>query len=383
MTAKSCKISLRIGGAAVTIVLVVLAARGQSASGPASQTPKLAEQPFKNIKVLKGIPADQLIPAMQFIAASLGVECEFCHVHEGRGMAFDKDDKKQKVTARKMIEMMSAINKDNFDGKREVTCYSCHRGAADPVATPIIGADLPTPESPDKKPGEAQPSFPPADQFFAKYLSAAGGPDALRKITSRVEKGTLSIGDQHSAADIFQKVPDKRLSIMHLASGDSVTAFDGHSGWMAVPGRPPHMMTEAENEAARMDADLYFPIDVKTMRQKFTVESGEKVDGHETNLVIGETEGQNPLKLYFDTQSGLLVRLVRFAETPLGRLPTQIDYADYREADGVKIPYRWTLSRPGNRFTIQVDQVQQNVPVSDAKFIPPPPGPPPGQPPAN
>jgi len=97
MTAKSCKISLRIGGAAVTIVLVVLAARGQSASGPASQTPKLAEQQFKNIKVLKGIPADQLIPAMQFIAASLGVECEFCHVHEGRGMAFDKDDKKQKV----------------------------------------------------------------------------------------------------------------------------------------------------------------------------------------------------------------------------------------------------------------------------------------------
>jgi photosynthetic reaction center cytochrome c subunit len=372
MTMKFRRIFVLFGGAAVTLALMVVAARGQSA-GTSSQTPKLAEEQYKNIKVLKGIPADQLIPAMQFMAASLGVECEFCHVHEGRGMAFDKDDKKQKVTARKMIEMMYAINKDNFDGKREVTCYSCHRGAADPVATPLITVDMPTPEGPGEK---TQPAFPPADQFFAKYLSAVGGPDALRKINSRVEKGTLSIGDQHSAADVFQKGPDKRLSIMHLAGGDSVTAFDGHSGWMAVPGRPPHMMTDAENEAAHMDADLCFPIDVKTLRQKFTVEAGEKVDGHDTNLVIGKTEGQPPLKLYFDAQSGLVLRLVRYAETPLGRLPTQIDYSDYRDADGVKIPYRWTLSRPGNRFTIQIDQVQQNVPIDDGKFNPPPPPPP-------
>jgi hypothetical protein len=101
------------------------------------------------------------------------------------------------------------------------------------------------------------------------------------------------------------------------------------------------------------------------------VRGTEKIDDHETYLVIGRREGKPPLRLYFDKQSGLLLRLVRYGETPLGRLPTQIDYADYREAGGVKIPFRWTLARPAGRFTIQVSEVKQNVPVDDAKFAKP------------
>jgi hypothetical protein len=101
--------------------------------------PKKAEEQFKNIQVLKGIPAEQLIPTMQFIAASLGVGCEYCHVHN----AFDKDDKKPKQTARKMMDMMFAINKDNFEGHRTVTCNSCHRGSAIPQAIPAVMSDEP------------------------------------------------------------------------------------------------------------------------------------------------------------------------------------------------------------------------------------------------
>src|SRR5271155_1704734 len=117
-------------------VVVVDVAKAQSTAPPqaAAGGPKKAEEQFKNIQVLKGIPADQLIPGMQFITASLGVECQFCHV-EG---AFEKDDKKPKQTARKMMTMMFAINKDNFEGHREVTCYSCHRGSVDPVGTPLV-----------------------------------------------------------------------------------------------------------------------------------------------------------------------------------------------------------------------------------------------------
>ncbi len=166
---------------------------------------------------------------------------------------------------------------------------------------------------------------------------------------------------------------------MHLKGGDSVTAFDGKHGWLSVPGRV-HTMSAAENDAARIDADLYLPAHLKTLHQKFSVDSGEKIDGHDTYMVVGRTEGQPPLCLYLDKESGLLLRLIRYAETPLGRNPTQIDYADYRDANGVKVPFRWTLARPGNRFTIQVEQAQQNVPVDDAKFAQPPPPPPVGAP---
>jgi outer membrane lipoprotein-sorting protein len=360
-----------------SLLLSVAGARAQSAPAqPAADktaAPKLAEEEYKNIQALKGIPAEQLIPSMQFIAASLGVECEYCHVAH----ANEKDDKKTKVTARKMIGMMMAINKENFEGHREVTCFSCHRGSKDPVATPIITGEEPKPEVAEgSKPGETKPVFPPADQLLDKYLAAVGGAAALQKVTTRVQKGTLTaFGGQHFPVDVFAKAPGKRFSVMHLSNGESVTAFDGNQGWLSVPGRV-HIMSSAENAAARIDADLYFPLHVKTLYQKFRVDAGEKIAGRDTYLVVGHDEGQPPLRLYLDKESGLLLRLVRYAETPLGRNPTQIDYADYREANGVKMPFRWTLSRPGNQFTIQIEQVQQNVPVDDAKFTPPPQPPP-------
>jgi outer membrane lipoprotein-sorting protein len=377
MSGNGLKPWLLISGMALSLCLGFSGAGAQSASqpsqGPAAANPKLAEEQFKNIQTLKGIPADQVVPSMQFIAASLGVECEYCHVHG----AMEKDDKKPKGTARKMIAMMMAINKDNFEDRRDVTCFSCHRGSKDPVGTPIIGDEDAKPDNAEgTMSGEGKPALPAGDLLLDKYLAALGGADALQRISTRVQKGTVSaFGGERFPVEIYSKGPDKRVSIMHLKGGDSITSFDGNQGWLGVPGRT-HMMSAAENAAARIDADLYFAAHLKTMFQKFRVDVGEKIDGRETVLVVGRNEGQSPLQLYFDQQSGLLLRLVRYAETPLGRNPTQIDYADYRDAGGVKVPFRWTLARPGNRFTIQIDQIQQNVPVDDAKFVAPPPAPP-------
>ena len=222
--------------------------------------------------------------------------------------------------------------------------------------------------------------LPKPEELLDKYLAAVGGAAAVEKLTTRVQKGKLmAFGGQSFAAEVYSKAPDKRVSVMHLKDGDSVTAFDGQRGWLSVPGRPAHMMSASENESARLDADLYFPIHVKSLYSKFKVASAEKIDGHDTYLVEGHEEGRPPLRLYFDTQTGLLLRMIRYAQSPLGLNPTPIDYADYREVDGVKVPFRWTVSRPGNRFTIQVEAMKQNVPVDDAKFTAPPPAPPPAQ----
>ncbi|MDP9338476.1 MAG: c-type cytochrome [Acidobacteriota bacterium] len=343
---------------------------------------KLAEEQFKNIQVLKGIPADQLIPGMQFIAASLGVDCEYCHDHQ----AMDSDDKKPKKIARAMMTMMLDIDKNNFDGRLEVTCYSCHRGAAKPVSIPVIKEEEGAGPGAEGKKASENAALPKAEDLLDKYLTAVGGAATLDKITSRVQTGKLmAFGGQTVPADVYSKAPAKRISLMHLQGGDSVTSFDGQHGWLSVPGRPAHMMSASENDAARMDADLQFAAHVKSMYPKFTVADGEKIDGHDAYLVEGRAEGRPPLRLYLDKQTGLLLRLVRYAQSPLGLNPTQVDYADYRDADGVKVPFRWTLARPGNRFTIQVETMKQNVPVDDAKFAAPPPPPPaqqPGMPPA-
>jgi len=364
---------LAAGGTSASVLLAIAGAWAQSGAPKAPAAPaghKLAEEEYKNIQALKGIPAEQVIPSMQFMAAALGVECEYCHVAH----ANEKDDKKAKVTARKMIGMMMAINRENFDGHREVTCYSCHRGSTEPVSSPVITDEERRPADEDGKKGdEARASLPRAEQLLDKYLAAVGGVDALQKITSRVQKGTLTaFGGQHFPVDVYSKAPDKRASVMHLPGGDSVTAFDGKQGWLSVPGRV-HVMPAAENDAARIDADLYLPAHLKTLYAKFSVDIGEKIDGHDTYMIVGRNEGQPPLRLYLDKESGLLLRVVRYAETPLGRNPAQIDYADYRDVNGVKVPFRWTLARPGNRFTIQVEQVEQNIPVDDSKFAPPPP----------
>jgi photosynthetic reaction center cytochrome c subunit len=342
-----------------------LKAQGEAAKSTPQQQ-QTAGQKFKNIKVLNDIPAEQLFPSMQFITASLGVDCEFCHVEH----APEKDDKKEKITARKMITMMMAINKANFDDEREVTCYSCHRGAAHPVGTPILSAGAAPAMHMHEEEGAEQPAFPAAKKILDSYLAAVGGADALTKIKTRVQKGNIdAFGDKYPI-EVYSEAPDKRVSISHPKSGDSVTAFNGEVGWLALP-RGMHPMNPAEAQAASIDAQLYFPARLPSLYQEFRVRPGETIDGRPTYQVSAKGKNLPPMNLYFDQENGMLLRMIRYAETPLGRNPTEIDYADFRVVDGVKIPFRWTLARPNGSFTIQVEDVKQNVPVDQKLFVMP------------
>jgi photosynthetic reaction center cytochrome c subunit len=379
----NAKRAVALGSVGLILACLIAAAMAQSAATLHAPDPaqaaanaagaKKAEEQFKNIQVLKGIPADQLFPTMQFITASLGVQCDFCHVQG----AFEKDDKKTKLKARQMMQMMFAINANNFDGHRAVTCNTCHNGTIKPLAIPSVTTEEPKEAMGSPKPTEGKESTtsasgPTAEQLLDKYVQASGGAPAIEKVTSRVMKGTIDFGGKSLPIDIYSKDPDKRISFTHMAEGDNVTAFDGHEGWLGTPGRPGvREMHGSELDAASIDADLHLATHLKTMFREVQVQGSEPVDGHEAYLVVGQREGKPPLRLYFDQQSGLLVRMVRYGDTALGLLPTQIDYADYRDTDGVKIPYRWTLARPSGRFTIQVSEVKQNVQVDDGKFAKP------------
>jgi hypothetical protein len=198
-----------------------------------------------------------------------------------------------------------------------------------------------------------------------------GGADAIHKVTSRVMKGSILVGGNSSDIEVITKAPNKRVSISQMGGGHSFTAFDGAVGWLGNTGRQAREMSPAEAEAAGLDAEFYLPLRIKEIFPQIRGGRPEEIGGVTCDVLNAARQGHAPVRLYFDQKTGLLVRMVRYADTPVGRNPTQIDYADYREADGVKIPFRWTLARPNGRFTIQIAEVKSNAPVDDARFTKP------------
>lgn len=353
---------------AVTVAscLLTTAFIGLGAHSDAPAKPKTAFEQFKNIQILKDVPADQLLPTMQFISNSLGVECSFCHVEDK-----SKDDKKPKQTARKMMTMMLAINKNHFDGEREVTCNTCHRGATHPMASPAI-PDTFTEPAPEV--AASAPSIT-ADQVFDKYIEALGGADALHKVSTRVEKGNIDFNGKKLPIEVYQQAPDKRVSITQMPNGESVTAYNGQQGWLANANGGVREMSAADLTGARLDAEALMPLNLKQSFAQLRVRPADKIGDRAVNVVIGlnpdPNHAQPPVRLYFDQQSGLLLRMVRYTDTALGLNPTEVNFDDYRDSGGVKTPYRWTIARPLGRFTIQIDSAQANAPIDEKKFVKP------------
>lgn len=324
------------------------------------QSQQPAESVYKNIKVLQGTPSDQLLPAMQFISSALGVRCDHCHIEN----AFEKDDKEPKKVARQMITMMFQINRENFQGERRVTCYSCHRGGVRPAAIPAIaGQSLQEATDATAVPKE------PVDQVLRRYLQAVGGAEAVTKIDSKVEKGRVTLAEGVEVpVEILTRRPAQRAMVMHSPSGKVSTVYDGRSGWIAAPNRPVRDLSSSENQAAIMEADPHFPVNLTQYFKDIQFETRERIGADTLNVLRATRPGMPPVRLYFHPRSGLLVRIVRFAESPLGLNPTQIDYSDYRTQNGVRIPFLWTVSQPEGKFSVRLDTVELNVPIDDATF---------------
>ena len=368
-------------GVMETLVVCLLGARAAAGQTPSAPKPLLAEEVFKNVQVFKGVPVDQFMGAMGFFSNALSANCTHCHVGEGGG-GWDKyaEDVGPKQTARRMVVMMNAINKTYFGGRRVVTCVSCHNGNNRPKVAMSVAAVYGTAatDEPDEILKQA-PGAPSADQVLNTYIEALGGAARLASLTSFSAKGThLGYGEaQKIPVEIFAKSPGQRTTIIHTLSGDVTTTYDGRAGWMAMPETdspvPLRGLSGGDLEGAKLDVELSFPARVVQALSNWRGAVPTTIEDRDVFVIQGTSAGRSPVKLYFDATSGLLVRLVRYTETPVGRNPTQIDYADYRDVAGVKMPFRWVVAWQSGHSTFELTDVQPNVPVDAAKFALPKP----------
>src|SRR5690242_17751996 len=350
------------------------AAQGQAAQRPA-QKELMAEDVYKNIQVLKGIPENQFLATMGFFSASIGESCEFCHDDESSWAGYAKDNA-HKQTARKMVLMMNAINQSYFGGNRKLTCYSCHRGTDFPKVTPDLALQYSAPviEEPDVITEQTSGELS-ADQILDKYIQALGGAQRLAAVSSFTAKGSYQgyAEVDKSPIDIIAKAPGQRVTIIHTSNGDWTTTYDGSKGWVAEPGRPVPLLelTGQFLQSVKVDADLEFPARIKESFSQWRVGFPTTINDREVEVVQGSSGGNFPVKLYFDKESGLLLRQVRYTNSPVGLNPTQVDYLDYRDVAGVKMPFRWTTTWTDGRATTELTEIRANVPVDAAKFAKP------------
>ena len=351
-----------------------------TAYGQARGDARLAEQVFKNVQSLKGIPADEFMSTMGFFSASLGISCGDCHTADSGGdWAKYADDNDRKRRARGMIAMVNTMNKNFFAGRRVLTCYTCHRGSTTPETTPDLTQFYATLRY--REPDRMVNPFPgglEAEQVLDKYLQAIGGAQKAASLTSFAAKGTFQtygIPTKY-AMDLFAKAPAQRTMIVHnLAGGELIDTCDGHEAWIVQPPQlapvPLLERTGGEIDGARLTAALSFPGQIKKLLTQWRVGPPAVVDDRDLTMLQGTINGKFPVNLYFDDESGLLSRTVTYADSPVGLAPMQVDYADYRELAGVKIAYKMIVTWLDGRSTIQLTEVHANVPVDASKFTRP------------
>jgi len=362
--------------AAVVFLLATTSVRIAAQQAPPTQ-PLLTDQVFRNIQVLKGIPVDTFFDVMGMFASSMGEDCTFCHSKDAvfRHEAFG-DETPRIRRARQMIAMMNGINQANFGGRPMVTCFTCHRGSNSPVTSPKLALQYGEPEDDPNVINFPPETKPTAAEILDRYLQAIGGTAQLAKLTSFSAKGTYSGFDtdhKEIPVDIYAKAPNQRTWIIHMPDGDSYRVFDGKNGWWVGPDAPaPETLTSGNLDRYRLEALIAFPAGIKDAFKGWKV-GRSAIDGKPVQIVQGSNPPLLPVNLYFDPKTGLLVRLVRWNLTPVGPVPTEINYDDYREVAGVRMPFAWTVSQTYMQMTIKLSSITPNVAV-DQKFFAKPAG---------
>jgi hypothetical protein len=215
--------------------------------------------------------------------------------------------------------------------------------------------------------------MPTIDTVIEKYVKAIGGKAALLKINSRFSKGTFeisSLAGVKGTLEIYEKAPNLQVATLTIPGvGTEAEGFNGTVAWALEPDSGVvHDKTGLELAAAKRDAEFYEEIKLKELYPRMTLKGVEKVGAQAAYVIEAVPQLGSPERLYFDTQTGLLIRKDSEEEGDEGKKSVEEYYDDYRAVDGVNLPFTIRQVSPGMNFTIKLSEVKQNVPVDDAKF---------------
>jgi photosynthetic reaction center cytochrome c subunit len=365
--------------AAAGIMCAALAAIGQGARAQTPAAPRglMVEDVFKNVQALRGIGVDDFMHTMGIMSAAVGSDCVGCHPSAGTTEVDWALDTPRKRTARRMVQMVQQINRDSFGGRQVVTCWTCHRGRDRPTTSPELDRVYGEPVTEFDDVLVAFPNSPSVDSVLNKYMQALGGADRVATLRSFVATGK-STGYRGFGGggnvEVSAQAPSKRATYINFPEypdrGLSVRTFDGTTGWIAVPLAvvPKYQLAGSERDGALLDAQLVFPLQISTALRNLRVALPAIINDKDVTVVQGDGPNNTLATFYFDDATGLLVRMVRHTRSPIGRVPTQVDYSDYRELGGIKFPYHWTFAWLDGRDTFEFSDVKINVPIDAAKF---------------
>ncbi len=322
--------------------------------------PKLAGEAFKNVQVLKDLPEEQFWATMSFFADSLGVNCERCHA-----TPFDADKKPEKIKARQMIRMTRDLNERYFNGDTKVTCNSCHRGTTVPIAQPSLDAqrwmDFSKVETP----------LPDGTELIARYQKLTGVGGAVAPHAERVAyKMTIYLSETPPTkvdTELTIGGPDQfRMSRSSdrgkrewIRNGDA-SWTETAVGWKAADGNE---MNDISGEASSFDWQT-----LKDVSEPKTIKM-DLARGRQAAVVEARDHGER-VWLYFDEQTGLLLRRRTFFPTYFADGSWDVEFDDYRRVHGLMLPFLVQILNPsGNGLTIR--KVKKRILLShpDAKLF--------------
>ncbi|HEY4641087.1 MAG TPA: c-type cytochrome [Thermoanaerobaculia bacterium] len=313
-------------------------------------------QPLKNIQILTGLSRPEVQRVMNEMRAGLGVHCHYCHATDDTNGA--SDTKPEKARAREMIRMTMDLNARNFGDKPVVTCFTCHQGKPHPALMP------PLPQAVPPEPAAAEvKSLPDASSVIQKYIAAVGR--ELTPDTPRRFEGTHKSPSGQPVPLTVVSAGDKWRGDIHLPDGSVITqTVVGNGGWVRDKNGV-HDITPDEQAISRMSRRAFAPFYTSALGDNARVVDSDTIGGHKTWIVAASNA-----RYWFDADSGLLLRRVVSYDSPVGRIPEQTDFDDYRETGGVKLPFitRVALVDPWSGGTREAKTIEVGTAIAASEF---------------